>query len=191
MIKAIMTTALMVFGVVLISGCATLSIQKWPDDEKNVEAMIVTISQQVGEGLRTGAFTINQSQMFLRQLGGMRRESAELSSKNVMHAHWNDLHKRLDSVEEAVNNAFAQSGKVDEDSRSAVRVVKLQQDLDNAIKEERLSQAESTNFQSRLDEARKEYIKITVDDGTPITLDEKRRLSSKLDSITTDLNKFQ
>ena len=189
--KVIMTLVLTVFGAFLFSGCATLSIQKWPDDEKNVETMIVTISQQVGEGLRTEAITIDQSQMFLRQLGVLRRESTELRSKNVLHAHWNDLHKRLDAIEENVNSTFAKSGKVDEDSRSAVRLVKLQQDLDNAIKEERLAEEEANIFKSRLDLIRKDYLKMTENDGTPVTFGDKSTLSGKLDAVTIDLNKFQ
>ena len=189
--KNIKTIILMVVGAALFSGCATMSMHTWPDDEKNVEAMIVTISQQVGEGLRTGAITIDQSQMFLRQLRVMRRESNELSGKDVMHAHWNDLHKRLDMLEEEVNSTFAHSGKVDEDSRSAVRIVKLQQDIDNAIKEERLTQTEAEAFQSRLELIRKDYLRMTENDGTPVTPNEKAELSRKLDSFTTDLNKFQ
>ena len=189
--KNIKTIILMVVGAALFSGCATMSMHTWPDDEKNVEAMIVTISQQVGEGLRTGAITIDQSQMFLRQLRVMRRESNELSGKDVLHAHWNDLHKRLDVIEEEINKTFANSGKIDEDSRSAVRLVKLQQDIDNAIKEERLTEAEAEGFQSRITMIRKEYLIMTANDGTPVTLNEKTALSRKLDSFTTDLNKFQ
>ena len=190
--KRIMVTAVsMVFGIALFSGCATMSFQAWPEDAKNVESMIVALSHQVGEGMRTGAITNDQSQMFLRQLKELRKEAKELKSKKVLHAHWNDLHKRLDAVEEEINSTFAKSGKVDEDSRSAVRIVKLQQDINYAVKEERLTQTEADAFQSRLDAYREEYLKMTVDDGTPVTIDEKKVFSRKLDALTRDLNKFQ
>jgi hypothetical protein len=182
---------LVVIGALLFSGCATLSFQKWPDDQQNVQAMIITISQQVGVGLRTGAITIDQSQMFLRQLRVLRREADELSAKNVLHEHWVDLHRRLDKMEEEINTTFATSGIVDEDVRSAVRILKLQMDLDNAINEGRINADEASAFRSKLQAAREYYIKITDIDGTPITADEKLTLARMLDVFTLELNKFQ
>jgi ribosomal protein L19E len=190
--KMIRTKAVLLFlGLALLSGCATMSVHVWPEDEKNVEAMIITLSHQVGEGMRTGAITNDKSQMFLRQLKVIRKEAKELRSKKVLHAHWNGLHKRLDAIEEEINLTFAQSGKVDEDARSAVRIVRLQHDIDNAIKEGRLTEAEAQTFQSRLDSNREEYLKMTLDDGTSVTLDEKAAYSRKLDSLTSDLNRFR
>jgi len=183
--------ALMIMSTLVLSGCATLGIHTWPDDEKRVDAMIITVTQDVGEGIRTGALTIDQSQMFLRQLKTLRKEAAELRSKDVRHEHWNDLHKRLDVVEEEVNAAFAKSGKVDEDSRSAVRIVKLQQDIDSAKLECRLSEENVKIYQNRLDVIRSSYLKMIEPDGTPVTADEKVDIARKLDSFTSDLNKCQ
>jgi hypothetical protein len=91
-----------------------------------------------------------------------------------LNEHWNDLHRRLDRIEEDINITFAKSGVVDEELRSAVRILKLQTDLDSAIKEERLSLNEESDFRSKLQRAREYYIKITDIDGTPITENEKR-----------------
>ena len=145
---------IVILCAVLLTGCATLQFQKWPEDESRVQTMIVTISQQIGVGLRTGAITIDQSQMYLRELRVLRREAEELSTKNVLHEHWNDLHRRLDKIEEGINSTFAKSGVVDEDLRSAVRILKLQLDLDAAIKEERLSLDEASDFRTKLQGAR-------------------------------------
>jgi hypothetical protein len=91
-----------------------------------------------------------------------------------LNEHWNDLHRRLDRIEEDINITFAKSGVVDEELRSAVRILKLQTDLDSAIKEERLSLNEESDFRSKLQRAREYYMKITDIDGTPITENEKR-----------------
>ena len=190
--KGLIEKAVIVFlCAVLLTGCATLPFQKWPEDESRVQTMIVTISQQIGDGLRTGAITIDQSQMYLRELRVLRREAEELSTKNVLHEHWNDLHRRLDRIEEGINITFAKSGVVDEDLRSAVRILKLQMDLDAAIKEERLSLDEANDFRTKLQGAKEYYIKITEIDGTPITAEEKLSLARKLDAFTLELNKFQ
>ena len=77
------------------------------------------------------------------------------------------------------------------DTMTYQELIELQQDINNAVKEERLTQAEAEAFQSRLDAYREEYLKMTVDDGTPVTIDEKRVFSRKLDALTRDLNKFQ
>jgi hypothetical protein len=187
----IITCALMVMCAVLVSSCATLGIHTWPDDEKRVDAMIITVTQDIGEGIRTGALNIEQSQMFLRKVKALRKEAVELTNKDVRHEHWNDLHKRIDTVEEELNTAFATSGKVDQDSRSAIRLVKLQQDLDSAKGECRLPDEDVKVFQRRLDLIRSNYLKMIESDGTPVTLDEKADISRKLDSFTTDLNKCQ
>ncbi len=53
--KFILMAVLMVFGLALFSGCAT--IQTWPDYERNAENKMVVIQEKIGDGLKTGALT--------------------------------------------------------------------------------------------------------------------------------------
>jgi hypothetical protein len=53
--KAILLTVLMVFGLALFGGCA--SIQTWPDNERSAESKMVVIQEKIGDGLKTGALT--------------------------------------------------------------------------------------------------------------------------------------
>ena len=54
---------LVVFGLGMLWGCATM--QTWPNSERNAENKMVAIQEQIGDGLKTGALTPDQSQNFL------------------------------------------------------------------------------------------------------------------------------
>ena len=71
--NAILLTVLMVFGLALFSGCATMP-QTWPDNERSAENKMVVIQEKIGDGLKTGALTPDQSQMFLTTLKGIRTD---------------------------------------------------------------------------------------------------------------------
>jgi uncharacterized protein YceK len=47
--KAILLTVLMVFGLALFSGCA--SIQTWPDNQRSAENKMIVIQEKIGDGL--------------------------------------------------------------------------------------------------------------------------------------------
>jgi len=79
--KAILLTVLMVFGLALFSGCA--SMQRWPDSERSAENKMVVIQEKIGDGLKTGALTPDQSQMFLTTLKGIQTDYTELRDKSV------------------------------------------------------------------------------------------------------------
>ena len=66
--KVIFMSVLMVFGLALFSGCATT--QTWPDYQRNAENKMVVIQEKIGDGLKTGALTPDQSQMFLTTIEG-------------------------------------------------------------------------------------------------------------------------
>jgi hypothetical protein len=193
--KILLTIVVMVFGVALFTSCASAphvisdNVHKWPDDERNVEIMMVSIQQHIGDGLRSGAFTTDQSQKYLRQLKSVRNDYTQLKGKSVLHAHWNDLHKRLDGIEEEMNRTFAMSGKADDDARNAVRIIKLQQDIDNGKKNEHFNQENADIFQTRLDSIRRDYLSNTEEGRSATT--KKIDISSRLDFLTTELNKFQ
>ena len=190
--KNIKTIILMVVGAALFSGCATMSMHTWPDDEKNVEAMIVTISQQVGEGLRTGAITIDQSQMFLTTLKGIRTDYEALRDREVSRDEWDRLHGRLDALDAEINRALARPARpaAIEGPRNGDRIVALQRRIDEGRTNGRLPSPEGRDYQSRLDSIRSDYLRMT-EGGRSTTNDERADISRRLDSLETDLNRFR
>jgi hypothetical protein len=64
-------TVLVVFGLVLFWGCAS------------AEDTIVVIQEKIGDGLKTGALTPDQSQSFLTKLKVIRTDYEELRDKRV------------------------------------------------------------------------------------------------------------
>ena len=85
--KAILLTVLMVFGLALFSGCATMP-QTWPDYERSAENKMVVIQEKIGDGLKTGALSPDQSQMFLTTLKGIRTDYTPLRDKDVSRDEW-------------------------------------------------------------------------------------------------------
>ena len=78
--KAILLTVLMVFGLALFSGCATM--QTWPDNQRSAENKMVVIQEKIGDGLKTGALSPDQSQMFLTTLKGIRTDYEALRDRS-------------------------------------------------------------------------------------------------------------
>src|SRR5664279_1950946 len=89
--KAVFMTVLMVSVLALLSGCAT-SPQTWPDNERSAENKMVVIQEQIGDGLKTGALSPDQSQMFLTTLKGIRTDYEALRDKVVSRDAWDSLH---------------------------------------------------------------------------------------------------
>ena len=48
-------------------------MQTWPDYERSAENKMVVIQENIGDGLKTGALTPDQAQMFLTTLKGIRQ----------------------------------------------------------------------------------------------------------------------
>ena len=81
--NAILWTVLMAFGLALLSSCATMP-QRWPDQERSAENKMVVIQEKIGDGLKTGALTPDQSQMYLTTLKGIRTDYTALRDKDVL-----------------------------------------------------------------------------------------------------------
>src|SRR5664279_2332245 len=105
--QAILLTVLMFFGLVLFSGCATM--QTWPDNERSAENKMIVIQEKIGDGLKTGALTPDQSQMFLATLKGIRTDYELLRDKQVNRVEWDKLQGRLDVLGEEINRALART----------------------------------------------------------------------------------
>ena len=185
--KAILLTVLMVFGLALFTGCA--SMQTWPDNERSAENKMVVIQEKIGDGLKTGALTTDQSQMFLTTLKGIRTDYEALRDKRGSREEWNSLHGRLDVLGEEINRALARTTRIEE-PRNGDRIVALQKRIDDGRISGRLPQTEGREFQTRLDSIRSDYLRMT-EGGRSTTYEERTGISRRLDSLETDLNRFR
>jgi hypothetical protein len=188
--KAILLSILAVFGLALVSGCATT--KTWPDSERNAENKMVVIQEKIGDGLKTGALSPDQSQMFLTTLKGIRTDYTALRDKPVYKEEWDKLHVRLDALGAEINRALARPAKVEapREPRNGDRIVFLQNRIDDGRINGRLPQEEGRKFQAKLDAIRIDYLRMT-EDGRYTTDEERTGISRRLDSLETDLNRFR
>ena len=188
--NAILSTVLMVFVLALFSGCATMP-QTWPDYERSAENKMVVIQEKIGDGLKTGALTPDQSQMFLTTLKGIRTDYTVLRDKKVYRDEWDRLHARLDALGEEINRASSgrEPARIEE-PRNGDRIVALQRRIDDGRISRRLPATEEREFQSRLDSIRREYLRMT-EGGRYTTYEERADISRRLDSLETDLNRYR
>jgi len=163
--------------------------QTWPDYERNAENKMVVIQEKIGDGLKTGALTPDQSQMFLTTLKGIRTDFTELRDRRVYRDEWDRLHGRLDALGEEINRALARTTRIEE-PRNADRIVSLQRRIDDGRINGRLPLTEGREFQSRLDSIRREYMRMT-EEGRYTTSEERTDISRRLDSLESDLNRFR
>ncbi|OPX97760.1 MAG: hypothetical protein A4E58_01245 [Syntrophorhabdus sp. PtaB.Bin006] len=186
--KVIFVTVLMVFVLALFSGCATMP-QTWPDYERNAENKMVVIQEKIGDGLKTGALTPDQSQMFLTTLKGIRTDYTELRGKRVYRDEWDGLNGRLDALGDEINRALVRTTRIEE-PRNGDRIVALQRRIDDGRVSGRLPSTEGQEFQSRLDSIRRDYLRMT-EGGRYTTYEERADISRRLDALETDLNRFR
>jgi len=187
--KAVFMTVLMVSVLALLSGCAT-SPQTWPDNERSAENKMVVIQEKIGDGLKTGALTPDQSQMFLTTLKGIRTDYTNLRDKNVYREEWDTLNGRLNALGEEIDRALARRPARIEEPRNGDRIVALQRRIDDGRASGRLPSTEGREFQSRLDSIRRDYLRMT-EGGRNTTSDERADISRRLDALGTDLNRYQ
>jgi hypothetical protein len=186
--NAILLTVLMVFVLALFSGCATMP-QTWPDYERSAENKMVVIQEKIGDGLKTGALTPDQSQTFLTTLKGIRTDYTALRDKEVSRDEWDRILGRLDALDAEINRALARPSRIEE-PRNGDRIVALQKRIDDGKTSGRLPRAEGSDYQTRLDSIRRDYLGMT-EGGRSTTSEERADISRRLDSLETDLNRFR
>ena len=184
--RNVMEYVLCITLILAFAGCAT--IQTWPDSERSAEDKMVVIQENIGDGLKTGALSPDQSQMFLTTLKGIRTDYEQLRDRRVYRKEWDLLLTRLDALGDEVNKALARTTRIEE-PRNGDRIVTLQRRIDDGRGSGRLPQAEGRDFQSRLDSIRREYLRMT-EGGRYSTHEERVDISRRLDSLETDLNRF-
>jgi len=177
----------MLFGLALFSGCATT--QTWPDYERNAENKMVVIQEKIGDGLKTGALTPDQSQMFLTTLKGIRTDYEVLREKRVYRDEWESLLGRLDALGDEINRALTRTTRIEE-PRNGDRIVALQRRIDDGRISRRLPLTEEREFQSRLDSIRREYLRMT-EGGRYSTNEERTDISRRLDTLERDMDRYR
>jgi hypothetical protein len=188
--KIVLLAVLMGFGLALFSGCA--SIQTWPDNERTAENKMVVIQEKIGDGLKTGALTPDQSQSFLTRLKSIRTDYDALRDKRVYREEWDSLFGRLDALGEDINRAIARDTRIEEsrEPRNGDRIVTLQRRIDDGRINGRLPQTEGREFQARLDAIRSDYMRMT-EGGKYSTHEERIDISRRLDSLESALDRFR
>ena len=182
------TTALMVTVLALFSGCAAMP-QTWPDKERNAENKMVVIQEKIGDGLRTGALTPDQSQMFLTTLKGVRTEYTALTSKPARRDEWNSLNVRLERLGNEIDRALFRPMRI-EGPRIGDRIVALQWTIDDGRVSGRLPAGEGREVQYRLDSVRRDYLHLT-EGGRSMSYEEEADISRRLDALEMELNRFR
>jgi hypothetical protein len=185
--KFILLMVLMVFGLVFFSGCAT--VHTLPDYQRSTESKMVVIQEKIGDGLKTGALTPDQSQMYLTTLKVVRKDYTELREKKVSQRQWNKLQGRLDVLGEEIDKALARTTKIEEPGNGN-RIVALQKKIDDGRNSGRLPLSEGREFQTRIDSIRSDYMRMT-EEGRSAMPEERAEISRRLDSLEAELNKFQ
>jgi hypothetical protein len=185
--KIILLSVAMVFGLALLSGCATT--QTWPDYERNAENRMVIIQEKIGDGLKTNALTPDQSQMFLTTLKGIRTDYEALRDKSVYRNEWEGLNVRLDALGAEINRALGRTARFEE-PRNGDRIVAFQRRIDDGRISGRLPQTEGREVQARLDSIRRDYLRMT-EAGRYATHEERSDISRRLDSLETELNRYR
>jgi hypothetical protein len=185
--KVIFVTLLMVFGLGLFAACATT--QTWPDYARNAENKMVVIQEKIGDGLKTGALTPDQSQMFLTTLKGIRTDYEQLRNRRVYRNEWDSLLGRLDRLGDEINRALSRTSRIQEPGNGD-RIVSLQRRIDDGRINRRWPLTEERDLQSRLDSIRSDYLRMT-EGGRYASQEERADISRRLDSLETDMDRYR
>jgi hypothetical protein len=150
---------------------------------------MVVIQEKIGDGLKTGALTTDQSQMFLTTLKSIRTDYEALRDRNVEREEWNSLLRRLDALGDEINRALARPTRIEE-PRNGDRIIALQRRIDDGRISRRLPLTEGRDYQSRLDSIRRDYLRMT-EGARSTTYEERADISRRLDSLESDLNRYR
>nr|WP_320050479.1 hypothetical protein [uncultured Desulfuromonas sp.] len=183
--KFVMVTGMAVMAIAFLAGC--LAPQTWPDYKRSAEKKIVVIQENVGDGLKTGTLSADQSQMFLTTLKGIRTDDLALRDKSVAQREWVDLHARLDALNAEVDRAKGRPATM-ESFRSGDRILLLQSRIDDGRTAQRWSVTDERDFQYRLDAIRQDYLRMT-ENSRYATAEERSDIDRRLDALEGDINR--
>ncbi|MHB8810145.1 MAG: hypothetical protein ACYC9M_09050 [Desulfobulbaceae bacterium] len=187
--KRFLLLSLVVFvGFALFSGCANMP-QTWPENERSAENKMVLIQEKIGDGLKTGALTPDQTQIFLTELKGIRTDYMILRDQKVYRNEWEPIFARLDALDDEINRALSRPSRIDE-PRNGDRIIVLQRRIDDGRMSSRYSSTEWREVQDRLDSIRRDYLRMT-EDGRYNTREESDDIARRLDSLERDIDRLR
>lgn len=187
--KRFLLLSLLAFaGFVLFSGCANMP-QTWPDNERSAENRMVLIQEKIGDGLKTGALTPDQTQIFLTRLKGIRTDYTLLRDRKVYRSEWEPIFARLDALDDEINRSLARPSGFDE-PRNGDRIIALQRRIDDGRMSSRSSSTDWRELQDRLDSIRRDYLRMT-EDGRYSTHEESADIARRLDSLEMDIDRYR
>jgi hypothetical protein len=175
-------------GFALFSGCANMP-QTWPDNERSAENKMVLIQEKIGDGLKTGALTLDQTQIFLATLKDIRSDYILLRDKRVYREEWESIFRRLDALDDDIDRALSRPSRIDE-PRNGDRIIALQRRIDDGRMSSRYSSTEWRDLQERLDSIRRDYLRMT-EDGRYTTREESDDIARRLDSLERDIDRYR
>ena len=185
--KTTIAAMLMIISLALFSGCATM--HTWPDYERSAESKMTAIEERIGEGLKTGALSPDQVQMFLTTLKGIRTDYEELRNRVVYQESWNSIHDRLDMLRDEIDRASAGTAGI-ETPRHMDRILALQRVIDDGRISGRLPFRKEREFQARLDAIRSDSLRLT-DERRSSGYREWDDISRRLDDLARDLDRYR
>jgi hypothetical protein len=180
------------------------------DFERSAEDKMVVIQEEIGDGLKTGALSPDQSHMYLASLKDIRTEYVSLEVNKASREDRDRLQGRLDVLGEVINRALSRTQKIEgptgsfwerignwagifeqtkgmEEPSRGNRIVTIQRRIDNGRISGGFSLTQGSEFQARLDAIRSDYLRLTQD-GRSVTYEEGVNISGRLDSLESDLN---
>ncbi len=202
--KLVLLTVLMGLVLAMFSGCA--SMQTSSVYERSAEDKMILIQEKIEDGVKAGALTPDQSQTYLATLKDIRTDYTGLRGKSVSREERNSLQGRLDALGEVIDRALPRtkknektpesigerfgswvewlflSDKIEKPTRGN-RIITLQRRIDDERSSGRISLAEGSEFQARLDYVRSEYLRMM--EGA--AYGEREVISRLLDSLEADL----
>ena len=184
--KHVILTGMVVMAAVFLAGCLAPQ-QNWPDYKRTAESKIVVIQEKIGDGLKTGSLSADQSQMFLTTLKGIRNDDLALRDRPVEQREWIALHARLDALNAEIDRAKVRPAAM-ENPRSGDRILLLQSRIDDGRTARRWSVTDERDFQYRLDTLRHDYLRMTENGRYPNT-EEKSEIDRRLDELESDISR--
>jgi hypothetical protein len=202
--KLAILTVLVGLVLGLFSGCA--SMQTRSVYERSAEDKMILIQEKIEDGVNAGALTPDQSQTYLATLKDIRTDYTGLRGKSVSREERNSLQGRLDALGEVIDRALPRtkknektpdsigerfgswvewlflSEKIEKPTRGN-RIITLQRRIDDERSSGRISLAEGSEFQARLDYVRSEYLRMM--EGA--AYGEREVITRLLDSLEADL----
>jgi hypothetical protein len=206
--KFVLLMVVMGLGLALFSGCA--SMQTRLVYERSAETKMIVIQEKIADGEKTGSLTPDQSRMYQTTLKDIRAEYVGVKGKSVSTEEMNSLQGRLDVLGDVVYRALnpAKKNEAPKDSfwerfgrdmgvldrtektkepTMGERIITLQKNIDDGRSSGAFSLKQGDDFQSVLDYARREYLRM-LDGVRPATIEESAAVSRLLDSLESDIN---